>query len=61
MYFPFHHLTPRRIALFAVIETLGAAILVGVTAVIYPPGFGTMLLLLVSMTAITIILMVTGS
>ncbi|KAF5058694.1 hypothetical protein DSECCO2_343880 [anaerobic digester metagenome] len=61
MYFPFRHLTLRRLALFAVIETLAAAVLVGLTAVIYPPGFGTMLLLLASMTAITIVLMVTGS
>lgn len=61
MYFPLRHLTPRRIALFAVIETLVAAVLAGVTAVIYPPGFGTMLLLLASMTVIVIVLMVTGS
>ncbi|HOT93991.1 MAG TPA: hypothetical protein PK089_02230 [Methanoregulaceae archaeon] len=61
MYFPIRHLTPRRLAVFAIVETLVAAVLAGVTAVIYPPGFATMLLLLAAMTLITIVLLVTGS
>jgi len=61
MHSPIRYLTPRRIALFAVAETLVAAALVGAIAVIYPPALGTMVLLLVAMLAITILLMVTGT
>ncbi len=61
MHYPIRYLTPRRIALFAVVETLAAAVFVGTAVVVYPPALGTMALLLVAMLAITVMLLVTRS
>jgi hypothetical protein len=61
MYFPIRHLTPRRIALFAVIETLVGAAFVGVILVALPSLAGTALLLLAAMVGISIVLLLSGS
>ncbi len=61
MYFPLHYLTPRRIALFAVIETLVGAAVVGVAIIALPALAGTALLLLAAMVGITIVLLLSGA
>jgi hypothetical protein len=60
LYFPFHHLTLRRIFLVILTETLVGAALVGVIIVALPAQAGAALLLLTAMVGITIVLLVSG-
>ena len=61
LYFPFHHLTLRRIFLITLTETLVSAAFVGVIIVALPSMAGVALLLLTAMIGITIMLLVSGS
>jgi hypothetical protein len=61
MYFPLGYLTLRRIALFAVVETLVGAAFVGVIIVALPYMAGVALLLLAAMVGISIVLLVSGA
>ena len=61
LYFPFHHLTLRRIVLITLTETLVGAAFVGVIIVALPYLAGVALLLLSAMVGITIVLLVSGS
>ena len=61
MYFPLHYLTPRRIALFAVIETLVGAAVVGVILVVLPSLAAVALLLLSAMVGISVVLLLSGA
>jgi hypothetical protein len=61
LYFPFHHLTLRRIFLITLTETMVGAAFVGVIIVALPSQAGTALLLLAAMVGITIMLLVSGS
>ncbi len=61
LYFPFHHLTLRRIALFAVIETLIGAAFVGAIIVALPSLTGVALFLLTAMLGISIVLLISGA
>jgi hypothetical protein len=61
LYFPFHHLTLRRIFLITLTETLAGAAFVGVIVVALPSQTGVALLLLTAMVGITIMLLVSGS
>jgi hypothetical protein len=61
LYFPFHHLTLRRIFLITLTETLVGAAFVGVIVVALPAQTGVAMLLLAAMVGITIMLLVSGS
>lgn len=61
LYFPFHHMTLRRIFLITLTETLVGAAFVGVIIVALPAQAGAALLLLAAMVGITIVLLVSGS
>ncbi|HIH03917.1 MAG TPA: hypothetical protein HA263_08750 [Methanoregulaceae archaeon] len=61
LYFPLHHLTTRRIALFTVIETLVGAAFVGAIIVALPSLTGVALFLLTVMVGISIMLLVSGA
>ena len=61
LYFPFHHLTLRRIFLITLTETLVGAAFVGVIIVALPYMAGVALLLLSAMVGITIMLLVSGA
>jgi hypothetical protein len=61
LYFPFHHLTLRRIVLITLTETLVGAAFVGVIIVALPYLAGVALLLLGAMVGITIVLLVSGA
>lgn len=60
VYFPIGYLTARRIAIFAVVETLVGAAFVGVIIVALPSLAGVALLLLASRVGISVVLLVTG-
>jgi hypothetical protein len=61
LYFPFHHLTLRRIFLITLTETLVGAAFVGVIVVALPAQTGVAMLLLAAMVGITIMLLVSGA
>jgi len=61
MYFPLQYVTPRRIALFAVIETLVGAAVVGVILVVLPSLAAVALLLLSAMVGISVVLLLSGA
>lgn len=61
LYFPFHHLTLRRIFLITLTETLVGAAFVGVIIVALPGQAGVALLLLAAMVGITIVLLLSGA
>lgn len=61
LYFPFHHLTLRRIFLITLTETLVGAAFVGVIIVALPSQAGAALLLLAAMVGISIMLLISGS
>jgi hypothetical protein len=61
VYFPFHHLTLRRVFLITLTETLAGAAFVGVIIVALPSLAGAAVLLLASMVGISLILLVSGS
>jgi len=61
VYYPIRHLTAKRIALFAVLETLVGAAFVGVIIVAIPSMTGVVLLLLTAMGGISIVLLISGA
>jgi hypothetical protein len=61
VYFPFHHLTLRRIFLITLTETLAGAAFVGVIIVALPSQAGAAALLLAAMVGISPVLLVSGS